>query len=543
MRKVGPYKRRLYTLVTIMLVLCFGLSCIGMTGFNGWSIYQSSLERLNKLEGSTKKKVKMIGNAELTKKEKAFQTSLIVAELLDSTEQDSVDTYVNCKMGEDSVYEGGNVAFFHYYSESVDQDSEIVFEEQTQLILYLDKYLSETEIATLHQVYQNTMDAVLVAEGSYQGLELVPSKIQVIAPREENQAKWLGKFHVIAEQDAVEYTELWEKECDSPEEKESRIKGNETVESNVFFAGKSDKKQAKASVGSENASNFFRTTRTGTLSLGGDCTLTYSYVASPFWLMVKQLWVVFAFLCVFYLMAAALIYYLIGRIVKKQEQMNWSQKMLTRAVAHELKTPLSIIKGYCEGLKFQEDPMKQKEYVETITSETMEMDRLVLDMLELSKLETAGYPMELEEIELRELVETVVSQYKSAYSEKKVHFTIEGTEENLFQGDLSCMHKVVSNLIGNAIKHAKENGQVKITVKKREKEIYFGVYNDGPQIQEETRKTIWDGFYQIQKENRSTIRSTGLGLTIVKYMLEMHGFTYGCDNCNLGVEFWVGIKI
>lgn len=215
--------------------------------------------------------------------------------------------------------------------------------------------------------------------------------------------------------------------------------------------------------------------------------------------------------------------------------------MLTRAIAHELKTPISIIQGYCEGLQLQDDKERQREYLQTITQETKEMNRLVLDMLELSRFESGGYEMEPEEIALGELIHAVVSQYKTAYEEKEVEVIIDEPEEVLFTGDLSCMHKVVSNLIGNAIKHAPEHGQVKIKIEKTKDKIYFRVYNNGPEIEEKIRKHIWDGYHKPQKENKGKIRSTGLGLTIVKYMLDLHGFTYGCENKNPGVEFWVGI--
>lgn len=190
----------------------------------------------------------------------------------------------------------------------------------------------------------------------------------------------------------------------------------------------------------------------------------------------------------------------------------------------------------------QEDRERQKEYVQTITQETKEMDRLVLDMLELSRLETNGYHMEPEEISLGELVHAVIKQYETAYEEKKVTVVMEEQEEILFMGDLSCMRKVVSNLVSNAIKHAPEHGTVRVTIEKRKDKVYFRVFNNGPEIEEEQRKQIWDGYHQVRKENKEKIRSTGLGLTIVKYMLDMHGFSYGCDNKHPGVEFWVAIR-
>ena len=191
--------------------------------------------------------------------------------------------------------------------------------------------------------------------------------------------------------------------------------------------------------------------------------------------------------------------------------------MLTRAIAHELKTPISIIQGYCEGFQYQKDTQRKQEYLETIARETTEMNQLVLDMLEVSKLETEGYELDREEIQLVEFVQAVVKQYKALYMEKDITVQVEGKENCFINGDLTCIHKVVSNLFGNAIKHAPEHGLVKITIQEEKEWVYLRIYNNGPTIPEHIREHIWDGYQQVQKTNKNRIRSTGLGLTIVKY--------------------------
>ena len=119
---------------------------------------------------------------------------------------------------------------------------------------------------------------------------------------------------------------------------------------------------------------------------------------------------------------------------------------------------------------------------------------------------------------------------------------VEGAEELLITGDLSGMRKVLSNLLANAVKHAPESGLVKITIEKQERATYLRFFNNGPFIDERVRKHIWDGYYQTSEENKSMLRNTGLGLTIVKYILEMHDFGYGCQNLEDGVEFYIKMR-
>lgn len=548
MKKKNPYRRRLYALVAAILCLCFVFCMVGMTGLNARVIKRSYAAQLDKLEAGTIRKMKVIERSSLTEEEQAYQVALQISQMCDTTNQGDISIYYDCEAYGETIMESGNYVFLHYYSSEPDQDGDFVYEETSQYILSLDTYVSSVELEDLQELYTTTEDAVLYVEGNYDGMYVIPSRIQVLVPKtQEQEVRWNSGVgnRILADQDNLEYTVAWEKMLEIKDQKGEPLPEKVTVESEAYFLGNKE----MSALAKERASNgktikkntVFEVTRTGVCSVGDGANVTYSYTMDPLKKAISQLWAVYISLIVFYILAAIILYTVIHFIFAKQDQMDWSQKMLTRAIAHELKTPISIIQGYCEGLRIQEDRERQKEYVQTITQETKEMDRLVLDMLELSRLETSGYQMEPEEISLGELVHAVIKQYETAYEEKQVDVVIEEPEEILFMGDLSCMHKVVSNLISNAIKHAPKNGTVKVTIEKKKEKVYFRVFNNGPEIEEAQRKRIWDGYHQVQKENKGKIRSTGLGLTIVKYMLDMHGFSYGCDNKHPGVEFWVAI--
>ena len=549
MKKKMPYKKRLYGLVAVILGLCFVLSVLGMTGLNARILQQDMGAQIEKLEKNSKSYLKNIQNSMLESEESTFQSALQLSQLSDSVNQGGIGTHYTCREDDQIVLESGNTTFLHYYSTYEDEDGDTVYMEELQLLLDLDAYLNEQELEEISEICDQDKEAIILADGCYDGITMYPAKIWVIKPasdRDDTIWKSANGMRLLADQDAQQYTVAWEKEISEAYDDGQEIPSEMTVQSESYFLSDERKESLSASRLTEgeegHTSNLLEVTGTGKVKTGKHTAVTYYYTGRPLEKAVKQLWIVYLLLVVFYILAAVVLYSVMHLMFCQQEQWNWNQKMLTRAIAHELKTPISIIQGYCEGLLLQKDRAKQEEYLRIITQETKEMDRLVLDMLELSKLETTGYQLEMEEIELNELVHAVVRQYESIYQERGITLTVQGEKEVLFEGDLSCMYKAVSNLIGNAIKHAREQGNVIVTIEQEQDRSYLRIYNDGPEIEENIRMHIWDGFYTVQKENKSGIRSTGLGLTIVKHMMEMHGFSYGCDNKNQGVEFWIGIK-
>ena len=167
------------------------------------------------------------------------------------------------------------------------------------------------------------------------------------------------------------------------------------------------------------------------------------------------------------------------------------------------------------------------------------MNELVMDMLELSKLENQSYTLDMEEIELVELTHAVEQQYESFLEEKQIEMEFCGEDSMLVEGDLSGIRKVISNLISNGMKHAPTGGVIRITFSYHNKKPEVRFFNNGPLIEENIRKHIWDGYYQSNINNGKMLRSSGLGLTIVGHILKLHHWKYGCENQEDGVEFWI----
>lgn len=556
MKNKTPYRKRLYAAVAVVLLLCFAISMVGMTTMNVPVVAKERTEQVNRLEKRTLRRLKAIETTHVSQEESLFLSAYELAQYAEDINQGGLGVYFSYE-GEEidngKPYEDGNLVFLTYMDSSLDDDRDVVEEEQVKVMLSLDAYLSAEECKEMEKYYNVDEDTAVYVEGFYKGIEVVPTCIQVLKPRETaEETLWESPSQnkIRTDQGSEQaYTVCWEKTFafDRTDTQLEQLPSYSLVKSESVFKKENQLTTAAKEIcqdkGNVSKDGFVEVVRSGQKSLGNGISMKYCYMARPLQEVMQQLKMVYVSICIFYLVAATLLYFLMHVFFKKQDQWNWSQKMLTRAIAHELKTPISIIQGYCEGLQLQEDKERQREYLQTITEETKEMNRLVLDMLELSRFETGGYEMEPEEIELGELIHAVLGQYKTAYEEKQVTVIIDGPEEVFFTGDLSCMHKVISNLIGNAIKHAPSHGQVRVKMEQVKDKVILRIYNNGPEIEEKIRKHIWDGYHKPQKENKGKIRSTGLGLTIVKYMLDLHGFTYGCENKNPGVEFWVGIQL
>ena len=210
--------------------------------------------------------------------------------------------------------------------------------------------------------------------------------------------------------------------------------------------------------------------------------------------------------------------------VKKMEQL---RKEFIAQFTHEIKTPLSIINGNIDLLENVDDEDKKAKYIEVINKEIAVINDLVLQMLDLSKLEAKAITLDKKEIDLRELTEDIIDDYEQLLMDKKLKIEIQG-EDVLIVGDRKRIEMVIQNYLSNAIKHAFINSTIKIKIKENE----FSIENKGKQIDENRMDTIWESFVSDDQ------KGTGLGLAIVRNILELHEMSYGVYNLQGGVEFY-----
>ena len=211
------------------------------------------------------------------------------------------------------------------------------------------------------------------------------------------------------------------------------------------------------------------------------------------------------------------------------------RKTFVANVSHELKTPITIMKGILEGIK--EGLYDNPDHLESALDESNRMERLVFDMLEISKYEAKGIELNPSIFSLDESVNRIYRRFKNMADRKNVQLTFH-LDEGFVNADQEKLEQVLENLISNAIRYCNNNGHITIQTQSKEDSVYFSITNDGPEIPEDTMDSIWEPFYRIETSRNRAKGGTGLGLVIVKTILEAHNAGYGVMNMPEGVCFW-----
>lgn len=221
------------------------------------------------------------------------------------------------------------------------------------------------------------------------------------------------------------------------------------------------------------------------------------------------------------------------RTYRKREELEQYRRETAHALAHDLKTPLSVISGYSQNLIENIHTAKREHYAQGIQKNVTRMDKIIRDMLELSRLESdsVSLSLQLNEISLQELCAGVLEVYKPLFAEKGIVLTVEG--DAVIRADRELIGRVLDNFAANALEHTPEGGTFGIQITAHTLECH----NSGSQIPEDMTDAIWEP-YRKADHARSNPRGTGLGLSIARTILELHGFSYGVRNTEDGVTFW-----
>lgn len=229
--------------------------------------------------------------------------------------------------------------------------------------------------------------------------------------------------------------------------------------------------------------------------------------------------------------------------IDKERRIENMRKEFIADVSHELKTPITLIKGYAEGIKdgiFVDEGLESS--LEVILQETDKMGNLVKDMLELSSLESGKIELNKETFEVDELIRNVLKKLSHNIDSKAIQ-----VEANLWScraiGEVFKIDQVVTNFLTNAIRHTPLEGRILINMQHIAEGVKVEFENSGSHIQEEELKKLWDKFYKVDKSRNRKEGGTGLGLSIVKNIIELHGGTYGVMNTEEGVKFYFTLPI
>lgn len=234
--------------------------------------------------------------------------------------------------------------------------------------------------------------------------------------------------------------------------------------------------------------------------------------------------------------------------IEEKSKIDEMRKQFISDVSHELKTPISLIQGYAEGLleNVNKDEDSRKFYAEVIIDESKKMDNMVKQLLELMKLEYQEKKMNDIEFDLNEMIEEEIRRQTVILNDNKIQIDFENKKKNIVYADQECIERVFNNYFTNAIKHCETiDGEKKISIrteKRKNGKLRLFVYNTGKNISEEHINKIWNRFYKLDSSRNREYGGTGIGLALAKAVMNNYGNEYGVKNFKNGVEFFCDIN-
>jgi signal transduction histidine kinase len=211
-----------------------------------------------------------------------------------------------------------------------------------------------------------------------------------------------------------------------------------------------------------------------------------------------------------------------------------NRKQLISNITHELKTPLAVIHSYAQGLQSGIAADKKEHYVQVILDEAERMDAMVLQMLELSRLEAGRVKLKVESFSFSDLIRYVAEKFQPLLEARNLTIRLEMEEPLTINASESRLEQVLTNFISNAVRYTPSGGQILIRGDSTDKEAFFSITNTAPHLSQEGLEKVFDSFYR-EDASRSE-KSTGLGLAIVKGIISLHSGECYVNNTELDGE-------
>lgn len=226
--------------------------------------------------------------------------------------------------------------------------------------------------------------------------------------------------------------------------------------------------------------------------------------------------------------------------IEQKEKMEDMRNEFLGNVSHELKTPLALIQGYAEGLKegISDDPESREFYCDVIMDEASKMNRMVKNLLTLNQLEFGNEKVEFERFDVSGLVQGVIQSCEILIQQANAKVEFIGESPVYAWADEFKTEQVIRNYLTNAIHHVDHERRIEVKVISRGDQVRVSVFNSGKPIPREDLDKLWDKFYKVDKAHTREYGGNGIGLSIVKAIMESFHQKYGVRNFDNGVEFW-----
>lgn len=227
------------------------------------------------------------------------------------------------------------------------------------------------------------------------------------------------------------------------------------------------------------------------------------------------------------------------RDIDKKEKIDRQRREFLSNVSHELKTPISIIEAYAEGLNEMElDEEGRKFYTDVIVDESKKMSLLIQKLMSLMKIESGSETIDIERYDISEQLERIISRKNIIIEQSGAMISFENNGPVYVWADEFLIEEAFVNFIVNAAKYSSGDKIVRVFLEKRGKNVRVCVFNSGSFIDENDSEAIWKSFYRADKARTRESGNFGLGLSIVAAIIDAHEHEYGVYNTDDGVVFW-----
>lgn len=234
--------------------------------------------------------------------------------------------------------------------------------------------------------------------------------------------------------------------------------------------------------------------------------------------------------------------------IEEKSKIDDMRKQFISDVSHELKTPIALIQGYSEGLieNVNTDEENRKFYAEVILDEANKMDKMVKELLELMKLEYGAKKFNNSFFNVTELIQEEIRKYTVLLNDNNIQIKFNLKQPIYVYADSNFIEQILNNYISNSIKNIEEINKekyIKISIKPLDNKIRILVFNTGRNISKENMQKIWNRFYKEDTSRNREMGGTGIGLSLVKAIMNNYNNDYGVENKENGVEFYFDLDI
>lgn len=227
--------------------------------------------------------------------------------------------------------------------------------------------------------------------------------------------------------------------------------------------------------------------------------------------------------------------------IENKIQIDEMRKEFLSNVSHELKTPIALVQGYAEGLQdnINDDKESREFYCEVIIDEAKKMNKMVQKLLTLNQIEFGNNQLSFERFDIVGLTRNVMQSASLLAEQKQAVITMDKEYDPIYVwADEYMVEEVVTNYISNAINHVDYDNRIEVSMEMKEDVVRVNVFNTGKCIPQEDIDKIWIKFYKVDKARTRAYGGSGIGLSIVKAIMDSMSRECGVENCENGVKFW-----